>query len=64
MFMWLALVPDNLNEKQPHMVIQDREGNAHVVPLWLIRQVANGQHIPDNELMRVIALALLDNIDD
>ena len=54
---------DNLTEKQPHMVIKDHDGNAHVVPLWLIRQVANGQHIADNDLMRVIALALLDNIN-
>ena len=55
---------DNLTEKQPHLVIKDHDGDAHVVPLWLIRQVANGQHIADNDLMRVIALALLDNIDD
>ena len=55
---------DNLTEKQPHLVIKDHNGNAHVVPLWLIRQVANGQHIADNDLIRVIALALLDNIDD
>ena len=58
------LALDNLTEKQPHMVIKDYDGNAHVVPLWLIRQVANGQHIADNELMGVIALALLDNIND
>lgn len=57
-------MPDNLREKQPHLVTRDADGNACVVPIPLVRQVANGQHIPDNELMRVIALALLDNIDD
>ena len=57
------LVLDNLTEKQPHLVVRDN-GNACVVPIPLIRQVANGQHIADNDLIRVIALALLDNIDD
>jgi len=59
-----VLALDNLTEKQPHLVVRDHDNNANVVPLWLIRQVANGQHIADNELMRVIALALLDNIND
>ena len=54
---------DNLNDHQPHMVIQDHEGNANVVPMWLIRQVASGEHIADNDLSRVLAVALLDNIE-
>jgi hypothetical protein len=55
---------DSITEKQPHMVVQDRGGNAHVVPMWLIRQVASGEHIADNDLSRVLAVALLDNIND
>lgn len=58
------LALDSLTEKQPHLVVRDQDSNAHVVPLWLIRQVANGQRMADNELTRVIALALLDNIND
>jgi hypothetical protein len=46
------------------MVVQDHGGNAHVVPMWLIRQVASGEHIADNNLSRVLAVALLDNIND
>jgi len=57
-------VPDSITQKQPHLVVNDLNGKAHVIPLRLIRQVANGQHIPDNELTRVLAVALLDNIDD
>lgn len=57
-------MPDNINEKQPQLVTRDADGNACVVPIPLIRQVANGQHIPDNELTRVLAVALLDNIED
>lgn len=51
---------DNITEQQPHIVIRDHNGDAHVVPLYLIRQVASGQHIADNELSRVLAVALLD----
>lgn len=54
---------DSINDQQPHMVIEDHEGNANIVPLWLIRKVASGQHIADNDLSRVIAVTLLDNID-
>lgn len=55
---------DNLTQKQPYIVVRDAGGNACVVPISLIRQVANGQHIADNDLTRVLAAALLDNIDD
>ena len=54
---------DSLNEHQPHLVVRDHNGNAHVIPMYLIRQVASGEHIADNELSRVIAVALLDNLD-
>jgi hypothetical protein len=46
------------------MVVQDHGGNAHVLPMCLIRQVASGEHIADNDLSRVLAVALLDNIND
>lgn len=55
---------DSITEKQPHMVVQDHDGDAHVVPMWLIRQVASGEHIADNDLSRVLAVALLDNVKD
>lgn len=55
---------DNITEKQPHLVVSNYDGSAHVVPLWLIRQVANGQHMPDNDLCQVLAVALLDFIND
>ena len=57
-------MPDDITQKQPHLVVNDRNGKAHVISLHLIRQVANGQHIPDNELTRVLAVVLLDNIED
>lgn len=55
---------DSITEKQPCMVVQDHGGNAHVLPMCLIRQVASGEHIADNDLSRVLAVALLDNIND
>lgn len=55
---------DNITEQQPHIVVQDREGNAHVIPLYLVRRVASGHHMADNDLSRVLAVALLDYIED
>jgi hypothetical protein len=46
------------------MVVKTQEGNAHILPMRLIRQVASGEHIADNDLVRVLAVALLDNIND
>lgn len=53
----------NLTNQQPYLVVRDHDGNAHVIPIYLVRQVASGEHIADNELSRVIAVALLDNLD-
>ena len=54
---------DNLTNHQPHLVVCDHNGNAHVIPMYLVRQVASGEHIADNELSRVLAVALLDYLD-
>lgn len=54
---------DNLTSHQPHLVVRDYDGNAHVIPMYLVRQVASGEHIADNELSRVLAVALLDKLD-
>lgn len=55
---------DNLTNRQPHLVVRDHDGNAHVIPMYLVRQVASGEYIADNDLSRVLAVALLDNIED
>ena len=52
----------NLNEHQPHIVINDNN-QVHIVPLVLIRNIANGSVKADNELVPLIAKALLDNIE-
>lgn len=57
-------MPDNLNARQKHLVVVDDECNAHVIPAYLVRRVATGKHIPDNELTRLIARALVDFIED
>ena len=54
---------DNLTNHQPHLVVRDHDGNAHVIPMYLVRQFASGEHIADNDLSRVLAVALLDNLD-
>lgn len=33
---------------------------VHVVPVWMIRQVAHGELFADEELQKAIAVALLD----
>lgn len=54
---------DNISHKKM-LVVRDHDGNAHVIPMYLVRQVASGEHIADNDLSRVLAVALLDNIED
>lgn len=52
----------NLTEQQPHVVINCKEDKqVHVVPVFAIRQIANGQKI-DDKLSRIIARAYLDAI--
>ena len=50
----------NLTEQQPHVVIKE-DKQVHVVPVFAIRQIANGQKI-DDKLSRIIARAYLDAI--
>lgn len=51
----------NLNEHQPHITITT-QGNVHVVPVTLIRNIANGSHLADNKLVRLMAKIILDEL--
>lgn len=52
---------ENLNEHQPHITITTQD-NVHVVPVSLLRNIANGSHLADNDLIRAIASALLSEL--
>lgn len=53
----------NINEHQPHITFNDRDNNeVHVVPVSLLRNIANGNHLADNELVRLMAKIILDDI--
>jgi len=53
----------NINEIQPHITFNDRENNeVHVIPVSLIRNVANNQHLADNKLVRLMAKIILDEL--
>ena len=54
-------MPANLSEQLPHVVIEDGE-QVHVVSVFSIRQIANGQKI-DVELSRIIARAYLRGLE-
>lgn len=51
----------SINEHQPHIVVNFGD-KAHVLPVSLLRQIANGEHLADNELVRVIARALISEL--
>ncbi len=52
-----------LNEKQEQLVFNDEvNGQVHVIPLALIRAVANGQHNLDDDQVCLFAKIILDNI--
>lgn len=52
----------SLSDQLPHVVVNDEERKqVHVVPVFTIRQVANGQK-EDKELSRIIAKALLNEL--
>ena len=54
----------NLNEIQPHITFNDQEnGEVHVIPVSLIRNVANNQHLADNKLVRLMAKIILDELN-
>tara|TARA_R110002111_G_scaffold141691_1_gene207671 strand:+ start:94 stop:264 length:171 start_codon:yes stop_codon:yes gene_type:complete len=50
----------NLSGQLPHVVIED-DKQVHVVPVFSIRQIANGQNI-DTELSQIIAKAYLNEL--
>lgn len=52
----------SLSEKQQHLVINDTEnGQVHVVPVFSVRQIANGQ-VENKELSQLIAKAYLNEL--
>ena len=54
----------NLNEIQPHITFNDRDNDeVHVIPVSLIRNVANNQHLADNKLVRLMAKIILDGVE-
>lgn len=53
----------NLNEHQPHITFNDQDNNeVHVIPVTLIRNIANGSHLADNKLVRLMAKIILDEL--
>ena len=54
----------DIQERQPHIVTVDYKGDAHVLPLVLVRDIANNRLQADATTGRVIASALLGFIDD
>ena len=54
----------NLNEHQPHITFNDHDNNeVHVIPVSLLRNIANGNHLADNELVRLMAKIILDELE-
>ena len=52
-----------LNEKQEHIVFNDKDnGQVHVLPLALIREVANGRHNLTDDEVSLFAKIILDNL--
>ena len=52
---------EDLNKHQPHITITTQD-NVHVVPVSLLRNIANGSHLADNELVRLMAKIILDDM--
>ena len=50
-----------LNEQQEQIVFSDGE-LVHVIPLALVREVANGRHNLDDDQVALFAKIILDNI--
>ena len=51
----------NINEHQPHITITTQD-KVHVIPVTLIRNIANGSHLADNKLVRLMAKIILDDM--
>lgn len=58
----MVFVLDNLAEKQPH-IVTELNGEVYVLPVPLVRKIANGEEVADNQMTKVIARALVDLID-
>lgn len=52
---------EDLNKHQPHIVVNTGD-EVHVVPVALIRNIANGNHLADNKLVRLMAKIILDEL--
>ena len=52
----------NINEHQPHIVVNTGD-DVHVIPVSLIRDVANGRHLADNQLVMALARIVLDELE-
>ena len=52
----------NINEHQPHIVVNTGD-DVHVIPVTLIRNIANGSHLADNKLVRLMAKIILDELE-
>jgi hypothetical protein len=53
----------DLTENQPHICIM-LDGDAHVIPVSLVRQVRRGQYTGDPvEMMRLLSVFVLDQVD-
>ena len=54
----------DLNKMMPHMIITDYNNDAHVLSLSMVRDIANKRYSPSATDGRLLAIALLDFIDD
>lgn len=54
----------DLNKVMPHMIITDYNNDAHVLSLSMVRDIANNRYSPSATDGRLLAIALLDFIDD
>ena len=52
---------EDLNEHQPPITITTQD-EVHVLPVSLIRNIANGSHLADNKLVRLMAKIILDEL--
>jgi hypothetical protein len=58
------MCPDNVKsiiERQPHLVVSDSTGDAHVLPIPFIRDIAAGRIDADCKVAELLAIALLDS---
>jgi hypothetical protein len=46
-----------------HVVVVDT-GVVHIVPMWLIRQIANGIYDPTPEQIRILAKIVVTELSD